>query len=101
MFADDEEPQLPGDAQQETLEAEVAVGHPQGAFLDQLEDGIDQGALLGMPVLAQDDVGYQLVGRFEDAKRLTRQGSGRCCLVSRRGGAGWRRWRLPSTTFIS
>src|SRR5271154_5385625 len=76
MLADDEEPQLRGDAQQKTLEAEVAIGHPQRVFLDQIEDGIDQGSLLCMTVLAQDDIGHQLIGRFEDAQRLPRQGSG-------------------------
>ncbi len=45
MLADDEET-VPGrDAQQKTLEAEIAIGDPKRAFLDQGEDGIDQGAL--------------------------------------------------------
>ena len=52
MLADDEESQSPGDAHQETLEAEVAIGHPQRAFLDQVEDGIDQRPLLGMTVFS-------------------------------------------------
>src|SRR4051812_9104571 len=76
MKADDEEPQFPGDAQKETLEAEVAVGHPQRAFLDQLQDGIDQRTLLGMTVSAQDDLAHQLNRRLEDARGLPRQGGG-------------------------
>src|SRR5215204_2359734 len=76
MLPDDEVTQLLGDAQQETLKTEVAIGHPQSAFLDQGKDGIDQRPFLGMTVFAQDDVGYQLVGRSEDTKRFPRQGSG-------------------------
>ena len=75
MLADDVESQLLGDAQQKTPEAEVAIGHPQGVFLDEIEDGIDQGPLLGMTILAQDDVSHQLTARVEDAEGLPWQGS--------------------------
>src|SRR5882672_9214998 len=76
MLADDEEPQFPGETQEKPLEAEVAIGHPQRVLLDQIEDGIDQGPLLSMTILAQDDMGHQLIGRLEDAQRLPWQGSG-------------------------
>src|SRR4051794_36331108 len=76
MLADDEEPQLLGDAQQKTLEAEVAIGHPQRVFLDQLEDGVNQRPLLSVPVFTPNDVGHQLISRSEDAQGLTRQGGG-------------------------
>jgi hypothetical protein len=90
MLADDEERQLPGDTPQETPEAEVAIGDPQGAFLDLVEDGVDQRPLLGMTVFAQDDVGHQLIGGLEDAKGLPRQGGGAAapCLAEAVFGGG-------------
>ncbi len=79
MFADDEEPQLLGDAQQKPLEAEVAIGHPQRACGDQIEDGIDQRPLLGMAIFARDDVRHQLIGWSENAQTLPWQRSAAVC----------------------
>ena len=73
MLADEVEAAAFGNGQQEPLDAEVAVGHPEVALADLGHDLIKQGALLGVAVLAQDDVGGHLPGRLVDDQGLTRQ----------------------------
>ena len=59
-----------------TPDAEVAVGQPQVTRLNLGDDLVQQGAFLGVAVLAADDVGDQPAGRLEDGQALPRQGGG-------------------------
>jgi hypothetical protein len=77
VLADDESGLPLGQAEQEGGGAEVAVGDPQVLGGDALEQARQQGALLGVGVLAAEDVGGQLQLGLEDDQRLPRQGAGR------------------------
>jgi hypothetical protein len=74
--ADDEEALPLGDPEQEAGGAGVAVGHPHVLLDHRLQDGVEEGPLLGVPVLTRDHVDGQSQGRVEDHQRLPRQRSG-------------------------
>ena len=63
-------------AEDQPRRAEVAVGDPEVAGLDPRQHLIDQGPLLGVGVLARDNIDDQHGGRVEDHQRLPRQGRG-------------------------
>ena len=66
----------PGDAEEEAGRAEVAVGDPDLAGPDRLQDLIQQRPLLGVAVLAGEHVGDQHRLRVEHDQGLARQGPG-------------------------
>ena len=73
MLADDEG--RPGlvDAEEELQRAEVAVGDPQVVCGDLGEDLVEQGALLGVAVGGEEDVGGQAGLLVQDGEHLARQ----------------------------
>src|SRR5206468_6307212 len=68
--ADDEAAAAAGHTEEEVHGAEVAVLDPDVALVDQGQDLADQGALLGMGILAGDEVGDQHQGWVEYRQAL-------------------------------
>ena len=66
MLPDDEEPEPPGDPEQEPQGAEVAVGDPHVPRPGQGHHPVEQGPLGGVPVRGEDHVGGQHPLRVED-----------------------------------
>ena len=91
--ADQEEGLGAEDSEQEGPDAEVAIHDPELAGLD--DHLIQQGPLLGVGVLLQDDVEDQATDRLVDRQRLARQGAEQ---VERNSVM---RWSVPVRTLPS
>ena len=76
MLADHEGTATPGDPEEEVGRAEVAVGDPDLAGPDRLQDLIQQRPLLGVAVLAEEHVGGQHRLRVEHDQGVAGQGPG-------------------------
>src|SRR5262249_3897230 len=76
VLADHEAGPLDVDAEQELEGAEVAVGQPQVAALNQGQDVGQEGAFLGLAVLGEEDGGDGHGGLVEDDQGRAGQGGG-------------------------
>ena len=70
------------DSKQEFERAEVGVGHPALLLQNPLQQSGKQRPLIGVAVLAGDDILQQLPLRIEHHHRMPGQGSGRPCVAT-------------------